>query len=71
MAGRIGGDFRAPQPDKMEISSKKGIQFKEQAGRKFLDIPMAIVRPLIAGRKMGRDAINVLHAEVFDGAYIM
>lgn len=62
-------NFESPESKKIEVLSQKGIIFRQE-DRKFLDIPNGLVRSLIAGRKIGRDAINVLHAEVFDGSYV-
>ena len=56
---------------KNELSSQRGIQFRKTGDRSFLDIPNQLVRSLVVGTKFVRDAINKLHAEVFNGSYII
>jgi hypothetical protein len=66
------GDFsqEVKNTEEGDIFSQSGIIFRD-GERKFLSIPSELVRKLVVGGKMGRDAINKLHANVFDGAHIM
>ncbi|MFA6593945.1 MAG: hypothetical protein WCT16_01680 [Candidatus Buchananbacteria bacterium] len=65
------GSIESNEPKKpFEISSSKGITLRD-GERKFLIIPNKLVDNLVVGRKRGRDAINSLHEQVYDGSRYM
>lgn len=61
--------FESQDLNKIEISSSKGIKFRDEGDRFFLDISIELVKTLAVGAKFGKDALNELHAEVFSDSY--